>query len=459
MSGSFDQHHKRGERALSHDEYSEALGSFQAALDAARAPHERARALDGMAHASFRLKEDARAFDLLEQAIALCLPTADTDRQAALALARAWYDKAGMCAQLGRVKDALEVLEPSVSRFKNQATTVDEHNREELRFRLVVVRSMDMKATALRKLDRKRDAVACYDDMIRRFEPVADVAVEEVVSRAMLNRAWLLGDLGRGDEEIAAYDSLVMRYGENHLLSVSHTIIDALTGKLQCYREQEDFEEALKAVDDLIRRYEFDPGEGIAERVARTMIRRAGLLNKLGRTEDELAAYDSVSLHFSHFKDPEVRRHVAKSLMFKAVTLNDADQSAAEIECYDEVVRRYAEDKDDEVRTVAADALIHKGLSLGAIAEDAAEDTGVREIDAEIACYDQVVARYGGEEFIGLERAVAEALLHKGDTLLEAGRVSEASACLDAIIQGYAANEDNDLQEIVTDARDLKAQI
>jgi GGDEF domain-containing protein len=83
----------------------------------------------------------------------------------------------------------------------------------------------------------------------------------------------------------------------------------------------------------------------------------------------------------------------------------------------------------------------------------------VREIDAEIACYDQVVARYGGEEFIGLERAVAEALLHKGDTLLEAGRVSEASACLDAIIQGYAANEDNDLQEIVTDARDLKAQI
>ena len=98
-------------------------------------------------------------------------------------------------------------------------------------------------------------------------------------------------------------------------------------------------------------------------------------------------------------------------------------------------------------------------MSLGAIAEDAAEDTGEREIDAEIACYDEVLSRYGDDESIHLKRAVAEALIHKGETLMEAGRTDEAAACLDSIIKSYAKIEDRDLQDIVKDARGLKAEI
>ena len=459
MTGPFARHIERGEEALSRDRHSEAITCFEAALAAALAPHERAQALDRMAVASFHLREDERAFELLEQAIAVSLPAADTDRPSALALARAWYDKAGMLAQLGQADDSLKVLEPLVSRFADQASSDGKRDDEELRFRLSIVRSMATRAAVLRKLDRKREAMACYDDMIRRFASVDDVAVELAMARAMLNRAWMLGDQGRQDEEIAAYEALVARYGENHLLEVSHTIIDALTGKMQCYRDQEEFEKAIATCDDLIRRYEFDAGGGIAERVARTMIRRADLLNKLDRTDEELAAYDKVVLYYGERKEPELRIHAAKALMFKAVTLNDADQGAAEMECYEDVLRRYADDPDKEVRVVAADALIHKGLSLGAIAEDAAEDTGTREIEAEIACYDEVVARYGAEEFIGLRRAVAEALLHKGETLMEAGRAGEASVCLESVIAGYASLDDKDLGEIVKDARALIAQI
>jgi tetratricopeptide (TPR) repeat protein len=230
MPGSFSEHFERAEEFLSEDDNAKALTSFESALNAARLPHERGRALDGMANASFHLKKHERAFDLLDQAIAVCLPVVNTDRLADMALARAWYDKAGMCAQTGKIKEALTVLEPLVDRFSDRACTIDERDREELHFRLTVVRSASMKATVLRKLDRKREAIACYDDMIRRFEPVDEVAIEDMISRAMLNRAWLLGDLGREDEEIKAYDSLVERYGNNHLLSVSHTIIDALTG-------------------------------------------------------------------------------------------------------------------------------------------------------------------------------------------------------------------------------------
>ena len=123
------------------------------------------------------------------------------------------------------------------------------------------------------------------------------------------------------------------------------------------------------------------------------------------------------------------------------------------------VLRRFAADEDDRVRAVAADALMYKGMSLGAIAEDAAEDTGVREIESEIACYDEAVARYGADNSIYLKRAVAEALLHKAETLMEAGRSGEASQGLDRVIAAYAAIKDKDLEEIVKDARELKAEI
>ena len=389
----------------------------------------------------------------------MCLPYAGADLQSAFALARAWYDKAGMTVELKQVSEALEPLNLLIDRFADQACAIVEDSQDELVFRMTVVRSMKLMARALKHLKRERDAIACYDDMIHRFEPVSDVGIEDEISHAMLQRAWLLGDLGRSDEEIAAYGALVARYWDNHLLRVEHTIISALTGKMQAHRDREEFEQAITAADEIIRHYEFDPGDGIAERVARTIIRRANLLNKLGRHDDELASYDKVFHMFGHFEEPEVRLHAAKAYMFKAVTLNDADQSAAEIECYDEVLRRYGDDADENVREVAADALIHKGLSLGAIADDAAQDTGEREVDAEIACYDAVAARYGNEDFIGLRRAVAEAQLHKGETLLEVGRTSEALACLDAVIMAHAESEDEDLAEIVSNARDLRAQI
>jgi hypothetical protein len=145
--------------------------------------------------------------------------------------------------------------------------------------------------------------------------------------------------------------------------------------------------------------------------------------------------------------------------MFKAVTLNDADQTAAEMECYEEVIRRYAEDADTSVRAVAADALIHKGISLANLAEDAAGDSGVRDIEPEIACFDEVVTRYGDDDALDLKRAVAEALLHKGESLLETGQTGAGIACLDAVIDGYGSIKDKELRELVKDARDLKAEI
>jgi tetratricopeptide (TPR) repeat protein len=457
MAASFKDLIEQGESAYSDERYADALSAFETALPAAKAPHQRAMMLDRMANACYRLKQDDRALDLLDQAIAASLPSADSDPRCAISLASAWYSKGGMMGQMGQGPAALEPLDLLIGRFADMTTGGPERDQDQLRY--LVVRAMRLKAAGFRRMKRLPDAIACYDEVIRRFSSVTEVAIEAELSYCMLDRAWLLGDLGRHDEEIAGCNALVTRYGNNHLLEVSHDIVSALTTKHQAHRDLEEFEKAVEACDDLIRRYEFDPGDGIMERVARTMIRRANYLNKLGRGDEELAGYDTVSRLYGHSDDPEVRIHAAKALMFKAVSLGDADQVGAEMRCYEEVLRRYADDPTDEVRAVAADALIHKGMSLGAIAEDAAEDTGVREVEAEIACYDDVIARYGADESIHLKRAVAEALLHKADTMLNAGRVGEASSCLDRLIAAYAAIDDEELAETVKEARALKAEI
>jgi tetratricopeptide (TPR) repeat protein len=277
-------------------------------------------------------------------------------------------------------------------------------------------------------------------------------------AQAMIRRGLLLGQMGRDDEEIAAYDAVVRQYGDIHLIELSHLVIKALENKALTYRDQEDYESLIETCDDLIRRYEFDPGDGIADRVARTMIRKANALKKLGKTAQELACLDKVAQMYGHWPEPEMRKHAAIALISKAITLNEADQTAAEMECYEEVIRRFAEDENEGPRSLGALALIHKGLSLRVIAEDAAEDTGTIDAEAEIACYDRVIDRYGAEEHIEIQRVVADALLHKGEILLEIGESVAAAACLDALLDGFAAIKDEDIAETVKEARSLRAE-
>jgi tetratricopeptide (TPR) repeat protein len=462
MASLFEQHFRRGQDALDERDPVEALEAFDAALALASDATEHALALDGAANAHYLQHNDDRALSLLDEAAGLCLPRDGDlalDSPAAHALARILYDKGGMLGQMKRGTDAFGVLDDMIKRFTDWATTVAP--RDELAFnaRLVVVLAMRLKAELLAKLDEKRAAAEAYGEIFHLFQHVdRDGQVMRNTARSMIDCGLLLGEMGRDDEEIAAYDAVVARYGEIHLVPLSHVVIKALENKALTYRDQEDHEAVVATCDDLIRRYEFNPGQGIADRVGRAMIRKANALNKLGKTAQELACYDHAVMRYAHWPEPEIRKHAAIALISKAVTLNDADQTADEMECYEEVIRRYAEDEADELRALAAQALVYKGLSLRGIAEDAAEDTGVIETEAEIACYDRVIDRYGGEDHIEIQRVVAEALLRKGEILLETGATAAAAACCDALIDGFAGIKDEDIAETVEEARGMRAE-
>lgn len=361
-----------------------------------------------------------------------------------------------------RQAEALAPLDAVLERFLDQVSTDEPANDMERDLRRTIVDSMLWKGEHLRHEGDedagRRKAVACYRDLIRRFRGVKDLEVMQDVARAMRRCGWELGWLGRSDEEIAAYDDIIATYGHLENARLREAVLRALEGKLLAFRDQEDFEGTLETCDELLARYETDSGEPTMDVVARTLIRKGGVLNKLGKIGPELACYDKVIATCADHRSAELRKHAAEALLSKAVALSEADQAAAEMECYDELLRRYAEDDSERVRVVAAHGLVHMGLSLRAIAEDAAEDTGVLETDAEIACYDRVIARYGDEDSDSMARAVAEAQQHKGESLLETGRMAEAAACFDAIIDGYSDSRDSVLAEIVEEARSMRAE-
>jgi tetratricopeptide (TPR) repeat protein len=457
MPSLFDEHFERGNEALDRRDYHEADEAFEAALAAATAPHERALALDGAADVCFRRDQNDQALAMLEEAIALCLPkpgdAARLDDKTAYALARACLDQGTILNVLDRNEEAVAVFDRSLGMLLDRASV------DALPTLRLVVTTLYRKAFVIDMLERDRDALALYDDLVRRFLEVGDGKVMHRVARAMLSCAHVRDRLGRQDEAIAACDAMVARYGGVDSLELSRTVVEALDFKLLSYREQGDFEQTIPVADEIIRRYSSSDDLEVANTVARNMVRKAGALHQLGRLAEELACCDAVMTLYGGHAHPMLRAHAAHALMFKAITLHESGQTADEMECYEHILARYAADEDDKVRSVAAQALVNKGLSLGAIAEDAAEDIGVRETEAEIACYDEAIARYGEADYIGLQQAVAEAMLHKGTTLLEAGRSEEAAACFNALIEAYDHVEDAELEKIVMDARELRAEI
>jgi len=461
MAETFSEHLERGEQALDKFHNEEARSEFESALTVAKLPYERALALDGLATILFRTDEKERSLALLDEAAALCLPGGETpaEGRTARVLAQVWYEKGSSLIALGRFVEAIEALDQSLGRFLDRVTSVAPIGSDWKKLRYTTAKTLNMKGSVLNSLDRLEEAVSCYEETIRRFQAIDDLGLQRCVARAMHWRAWLFGHLGRQDKEIEGYDELFARFGQSGDRDISDVVVSALESKTNVYRDQEDFEIVIEICDQIITRYRGESYWPIASAVARAMIRQAVAFGRRGKHDKEIAAYDTVFGLYGESPDPSLRVHAAKALMFKAVSLNDADEVSAEIECYDEVIRRYAGDTDREVRVVAADALIHKGLSLGAIAEDAAEDTGEREIDSEIACYDEVLARYRTEEFVPLQRAVAEALLHKAEVFSDVGRTAEASQCVDRLIASYDAIEDTDMQEIVMDARALQSEL
>src|SRR5205814_2296673 len=106
-----------------------------------------------------------------------------------------------------------------------------------------------------RCVDRPEDAVAAYDEVVRRFGDAPESALRELVAQSLVNKGTALGGLLRSDEEIAAYDEVVAHFSDATEPALREQVVKALVNKMRALSDARRAEEASAVRESLVRRF------------------------------------------------------------------------------------------------------------------------------------------------------------------------------------------------------------
>jgi tetratricopeptide (TPR) repeat protein len=156
-------------------------------------------------------------------------------------------------------------------------------------------------------LARNEEAIATYEEAVRRFGEDPDPALRELVAAALVSKGATLGDLDRNEEAIATYEEIVRRFGEDTDLPVRTLVARALDGKDVLLRENGGSDEAIIANDDeIVRRFVEDPDPALRERAARALFGKF----VLGQEEEGTAALEEIVRRFGEETEPGISGYV-----------------------------------------------------------------------------------------------------------------------------------------------------
>ncbi len=146
-------------------------------------------------------------------------------------------------------------------------------------------------------------------------------------AQALLNKGITLGEAGRAVEALAAYDEVVRRYGDRPEAGIAGQVARALVNKGVTLGQAGRAGEELAAYDEVVRRYADRPETAIAEPVASALLYKGFTLAEAGRAGEELAAYDEVVRRYADRPEAGIAKRVAMALFIKGVTLGDAGRA------------------------------------------------------------------------------------------------------------------------------------
>ncbi|MBI3693689.1 MAG: SIR2 family protein [Acidobacteria bacterium] len=276
--------------------------------------------------------------------------------------------------------------------------------------------------SSTRLLDDSEEELRGYEEVLSLVEilasqGVSDLPLQERAAKAFLYKGITLGSLGRPLEAIAAYDEVVRRFEDAVEAGLREQVAEALVNKGFTLGALNRSEEAIAVYDEAVRRFGDAVEAGLRERVARALVSKGFRLGALNRSEEGIAVYDEVVRRFGDAVEAGLREEVAEALVNKGFRLGALNRSEEEIAVYDEVVRRFGDAVEAGLREQVARALVNKGFTLG----------DLNRSEEEIAVYDEVVRRFGDAVEASLRKQVAKALNGIGFAALCAAKQSWAS--------------------------------
>ena len=242
-------------------------------------------------------------------------------------------------ADEGRLPEALAVWDEAVRRFDGSSRPDDVDQ---------VVTALMNKALALEAADRPDEGLAVWTELLSRFEASRESAVVDAVAKAMVSRGATLGILGRSDEALEAWTEMLGRFGD-------------------------------------------EAPERFCNEVAMALVGMGTTLRELGRTEEALATWDEVVQRFATRGEPMVRMAVMTSLADKGAALLDLNRPSEAMDVWDQALRRVDPDDPPSVVMRVSQIFVNTGLLLYR-----AGRTGEA-----LAVWDRVAGEFGASDIPG----------------------------------------------------------
>ena len=258
-------------------------------------------------------------------------------------------------------------------------------------------------------------------------------------ARELLRKALTLAESGQLQDAVAAWDEVIRRFGESDARPDLEQVSMALVNKGKALGRLGRAEEALAVLDDVVRRFGVNNGEGHTLAVATALAGKGGMLSNLDRHTEALAAWDEVARRFGKSRVPALEALVANALIGTAVALNKLNRPREALEACDEVLKRFGKGSSPVLHGELAAAMVGRGHALIAL----------NRVDEAIGAWGAVVERFARSDSLRIVEQVASALANIGTALFQSGRLEEALAAFEGVVQSYTTNDTPILREVI----------
>ena len=258
-------------------------------------------------------------------------------------------------------------------------------------------------------------------------------------ARELLGKALAFAESGRLQDAVAAWDEVIRRFGASDAPADREQVSLALVNKGKALGGLGRAEEALAVLDDVVQRFGVDNGEGHPRAVATALTGKGGMLSNLDRHTEALTAWNEVARRFGKSRVPALEALVVNAMIGTAVALNTLNRPQETLEACDEVLERFGKSGSPVLDGELAAAMVGRGHALIALGR----------VDEAINAWGAVVERFGRSDSLRIVEQVASALANIGTALFQSGRLEEALTAFDGIVQSYTPSDAPILREVV----------
>ena len=306
---------------------------------------------------------------------------------------------------------------------------------------LVLYRMAFERLVGLPSLETHREELLSLASPAFAYAPSEFSAVSPAPSAAkeLLRKALALAERGQLQDAVAAWDEVIRRFGESDAKADLEQVSLALVNKGKALGGLGRAEEALAVLDEVVRRFGADNGEGHPLAVATALAGKGGMLSNLDRHTEALAVWDEVAQRFGKSRVPALEALVANALVGMAVALNTLNRHGEALEACDEMLERFGKSGSPALHGELAAAMVGRGHALIAL----------NRVDEAINAWGAVVERFGRSDSLRIVEQVASALANVGTALFQSGRLEEALTAFEGVVRSYTAGDAPILREVI----------